>query len=167
MKYNKMLGMLLIAVVIMLLTSCVTQNACNRKFPPSTNIKDSTHVEVHDTTVTPKESSVGIKTPCDSIKEPIVVVDSTGQTELILWKDKFNNLVARCNSRPKPITIKGNDHYYVRIVKEKVISKPEIVKVIPQQYIFYKFCFWIIVGIISISYAVRYVKNKFNFKKLL
>jgi len=99
---------LLPLLLLPLLTSCISQNRCNRLFPPSVTVKV-------DTVYTP----VQVEIPGETITEVVRITDSLiikeltervtvretdqGRAELRYWVDSYGNLVIECEAKDKVI----------------------------------------------------------------
>ena len=151
-------------------SSCVTQKKCNRKFPASISIKDSsytqTKIEYRDTTIYTPADTVTLRDTinCDElgrVNMPERTVRSNNASVTVGILNNELNVTANCDSleielqKIREIQTSENKHIY----KEVQIKK--------EQYIpsFYQFCFWwfwITAGGISLfllfKYALKSIK---------
>jgi hypothetical protein len=96
----------LVLFSLLLLGSCVTQQNCNKKFPPASNIKDS--VVVRDSFV--------IKTIVkETIKDSIRIKDSTVVVQGVSGEDSIP-----CNENSTTIIRRGEDVFRIQIKEGKV-----------------------------------------------
>lgn len=93
---------LLALFTVSLLASCVTQSACDKKFPPTTSKKDST--VIHDSVVVKIKDSVNI-----------VTKDSTVIVEKVSGKDSIP-----CNENSKQTIRRGKDVFNISVKNGKV-----------------------------------------------
>lgn len=92
----------LVAFCIIILQACITQEKCHQKFPPivETVTKFDTafsFIPVPGASITDTITLSQIRNvPVDRI---IRVVDSTGRTNLLWYKDAYGQLVVECQAR--------------------------------------------------------------------
>jgi hypothetical protein len=95
---------------ILLLTSCVTEQKCNRLFPPSVTITT-------DTQFVPVNVQIPGATIYDTIRlhDSLVILQLTekvtiretdnGRAELRYWVDKYGNLVIECQAKDQIVEL--------------------------------------------------------------
>jgi hypothetical protein len=112
----------------LILSSCVTQSKCNSKFPPVV----STTVEV---VKIPQKLIIPTVTISDSlsvsdiqileVEKPILIYDTTGKVQLKIWKNKYNELVIKCQALEQEVgwieEHKTTTTEVVREIERKVI----------------------------------------------
>lgn len=90
------------AILLLLLTSCVTEQKCNRLFPPTVTVQvDTVHV--------PYQVTIQGETLHDTIRlrDSVVIRELTervtvregDKTELRYWVDAYGNLVIECEAK--------------------------------------------------------------------
>jgi hypothetical protein len=91
-------------LLLLLLTSCVTERKCNRLFPPTVTVQSDT-VFVPVTVEIPGEKVTDILRIHDTtfikeITERVTVRESaSGKAELRYWMDAYGNLVIECEAK--------------------------------------------------------------------
>jgi hypothetical protein len=108
-------------------TSCVTQERCNQKFPPTTVTEYLERVVYRDTvlpgaivrdTVLLNDTLV-IRELRTNVRE---VRDTANSVELRIWIDRYNQLQATCEALEKKVTVK--DTHSTTTTTERIKEKP-------------------------------------------
>lgn len=114
---------LLIFILFLFLTSCITKEKCNERFPPQVK-------EIRETTFVKRDSVIPGAIIRDTIRLDSIayidnfkiIKDTTGRAELRLYKDAYGRLIAECEA-------KGiNLELLEKIIKEGKIEVHEIEK---------------------------------------
>jgi hypothetical protein len=95
-------------LLLLLLTSCVTERKCNRLFPPTVEKETITTVIRRDSTIQGEKVTDVIHlhdtTVIRYITNNVTVRESaSGMAELRYWKDAYGNLVMECESKDRQI----------------------------------------------------------------
>lgn len=114
---------LVVFIFLLFLTSCITKEKCNERFPPQVK-------EVRETTFVKRDSVIPGAIIRDTIRLDSIayiqnfriVRDTTGRAELRIYKDAYGRLIAECEA-------KGiNLELLEKIIKEGKIEVHEIEK---------------------------------------
>lgn len=116
-------------LMLVFATSCITQERCSSKFPP----KEYSTVEI---TKIPKSivlPSVSLTETLTNVlletlkgEKPIIITDTVGRAELRLWKNKYGDLVVKCEALESRI-----DYEEKQKNKTKYVVNEKTVQVIP------------------------------------
>lgn len=120
---------LLIITSALFLTSCATQKACDKKFPPETRIKDSTVVTYKDSTVIKEKRVLVVK---DSIRYTEAVKDSGEVSANENQTYRFRNENASVTIKIKDGKVKWNID--ISAIEQKYSTKLDSVNTIVKQY---------------------------------
>jgi len=130
---------ILFAIVVMLMTSCITIKKCADKFGTGAThqIDVSDSVTADFDVIIAGDSATG-KVPCDELKpgDSVKQLNSNGNLEVIFWRDKFDSLKHSHVKRPdvhyraqkKPDTIKVKEKVFIKVkadCPDTVILDPE------------------------------------------
>ena len=93
-------------ILLVLLSSCVTQQRCAEKFPPTTHITETIKEVVKDSILPP--TTVVDTFLLSEIEELpidrwISVEDTSGKAELRIMKTKYNQLILECKKKEEII----------------------------------------------------------------
>jgi hypothetical protein len=171
-----MKNIILFAILSQFMISCVSQRACDKKFPPETRIKDSTVVTYKDSVVEKKRTVLVVK---DSVRYTEAVKDSGEIDTKENATYKFKNDKAAVTIQIKDgkvkwnIDIKANEQRFqsridsmaseIKIYKERDslnVSRKEEVKIIQPHIPWYMKLWngirdWLaIIGLIFIIYHI-------------
>jgi PBP1b-binding outer membrane lipoprotein LpoB len=120
---------LLIITSALFLTSCVSQKACDKKFPPETRVKDSTIVTYKDSTVIKEKRVLVVK---DSIRYTEAVKDSGEVSANENQTYRFKNENASITIKIKDGKVKWNID--ISAIEQKYSTKLDSINSVVKQY---------------------------------
>ena len=133
--------------LLLVLQSCITQEQCNKRYPPQVK-------EIRETTYYKRDSVIPGSKVTDTLRitdiqyldKTRIIRDTTGRTELRLYKDAYGRLIAECEA--KGISIE----WLEKVVKNATTE----VHTVKKKYI--PWWIWVIFGIIFIPALLGSIK---------
>jgi hypothetical protein len=151
-----MRSLILLAILVIMSTSCVTQKACLKRFPPT--VDTVTIVEKRDSIVY-KDTTIFVKLPVEVRVDSVVIpcpevpnyIPDTVKAETSLATAKawwsFPSIKLKLENKDDSLKIRLDnaikEKYEWKSKYEKITVTPQPIKYIPT---FYKICFWILLG---------------------
>lgn len=124
-----------ILILLILSTSCITQQKCFERFPPN---RDTTYIE--------KVREINVPVPGDTVNL-IVPIKCPDQDVAVMENSKLRQVISILNGKLSSVTTIKPDTIKVPVTEIKTVVK-EVSK--PEKYIpkFYIYCTWLLIGLV-------------------